>query len=191
MEEQYYTTHQVSKFCNVYPTTVIGWIDESILPAFTTPGGHRRVKKADLLKLMKKNSMPIPSGLKSNNKPRILVVDDNPRIIAMIKRILEAEKDFEIATAKSGFEAGTLVAGWLPDLILLDILMPEMDGFEVCKRLRQNEETKNIPIIIISVILTENALKKRCLCEADDYLSKPFKSHELVEKVRKHLKVRK
>ena len=63
MGKDFYTTHQVSKFCGVYPTTVINWVEEEKLPAYTTPGGHRRIKRDDLIKLMKKNNMPIPEEL--------------------------------------------------------------------------------------------------------------------------------
>ena len=91
MIKNFYTTHEVSNFCNVYPTTVINWIKEGLLPAYTTPGGHRRVKKDDLLNLMKKNSMPIPEELNKAIADRVLVIDDDLKILRMIETILSQE----------------------------------------------------------------------------------------------------
>src|SRR3989338_4386743 len=122
MLKDFYTTHEVSRFCNVYPTTVINWIKEGRLPAYTTPGGHRRIKKDDMLKLMKKNNMPIPDELAKGNKNRLLVIDDDPKIARMIKTVLSKEEYLEVASAESGFQAGVLISSWLPDIILLDML---------------------------------------------------------------------
>lgn len=188
MKEQYFTTHEVSRLCNVYPTTVINWINEGILPAFTTPGGHRRVKKEDIINLMKKNNMPLPGELLRNGKSRILVIDDDPKITKMVKTILEAEGDLEVVTAKSGFEAGFIVAELNPNVILLDFLMPEIDGFEVCRRIRKDEKTKDIPVIAITVLRDKKEVQRMYTCGITDYLAKPFKSTDLVDRIRKYIK---
>lgn len=190
MTKDFYTTHQVSKFCNVYPTTVINWIKEGLLPAFTTPGGHRRIKKEDLLNLMEKNKMPIPEELSKGNKNRALVIDDDPKILQMIKTILSQE-GLDVATADSGFQVGLLIANWLPDIVLLDILMPELDGFEVCRRIRADEKTKDIPIIAVTVLKTTKEIKSLYAAGITDYISKPFKSEALVKKVNQHLGIEK
>lgn len=187
MAKDFYTTHQVSKFCNVYPTTVINWVKEGILPAYTTPGGHRRIKSEDLLKLMKKNNMPIPEELAKSDKNRVLVVDDDQKILKMINTILSSEGYLEIATATDGFQAGLTVSNWMPDIILLDMLMPGMDGFEVCRRLKSDERTKDIPIIAVTVLKDPKEIKKMNSCGITDYISKPFKSQNLVKKIKEHL----
>lgn len=187
MGKDFYTTHEVSKFCDVYPTTVINWIKEGMLPAYTTPGGHRRIKRNDLLKLMKKNNMPIHDELNKGEKNRVLVIDDDPKILKMIKTIFSREEDLEVATADSGFQAGLAISNWLPDIILLDFLMPEMDGFEVCQRLKSDEKTKDIPIIAVTVLKDPKEIKKMQSVGITDYISKPFKSQDLLEKVKKHL----
>lgn len=186
MTKQFYTTHEASKLCNVYPTTVINWINEGILPAFTTPGGHRRIKKEDLIALMEKNRMPIPEELLKDGKSKVLVIDDDLKITKMIKTILEAE-GIEVVTAKSGFGAGLIVSEWQPDVILLDFLMPEVDGFEVTRILRTDEKTKNVPIIAVTVLRGQKEVKKMYDGGITDYLAKPFKSEELVEKVNKYI----
>lgn len=113
MSKDFYTTHQVSKLCDVYPTTVINWIKEGLLPAYTTPGGHRRIKRDDLLRLMKKNNMPIPEEVAKGNKNKVLAIDDDPKILKMLKTVLSAE-DLEVNTANSGFQAGLVVSSWMP-----------------------------------------------------------------------------
>lgn len=187
MGKDFYTTHEVSKFCGVYPTTVINWIEERKLPAYTTPGGHRRIKRDDLVNLMKKNNMPIPEELAKEDKFRVFVIDDDPKILKMIKTVLSGEEDFEVSTAESGFHAGLKISNWLPDIILLDMLMPEIDGYEVSRQLKSDERTRDIPIIAVTVLKEAKEIKKMHSCGITDYISKPFKSEELVRKVKKHL----
>ncbi len=187
MSKYFYTTHQASKFCDVYPTTVINWIKEGILPAYTTPGGHRRIKREDLLNLMKKNKMPIPQDLIKADKNRVLVIDDDPRILKMVQTILSAEGDLEVLTASSDFQAGLTVSSWMPDIILLDMLMPQMDGFQVCRRLKSDEKLKDIPIIAVTVLKDPKEIKKMRSAGITDYISKPFKSQDLVKKIKEHL----
>lgn len=187
MSKNFYTTHEVSKFCSVYPTTVINWVKDGILPAYTTPGGHRRIKREDLLNLMKKNNMPVPEELTKGGKFRVLAIDDDPKILRMINTILSNEEDLEVATAESGFQAGIKVSNWIPDIILLDMLMPEMDGFEVCRWLRSDEKTKDIPIIAVTVLKGPKETKKMDSCGITDYVSKPFKAQDLLKKVKEYL----
>lgn len=187
MGKNFYTTHEISKFCDVYPTTVIKWIKEGKLAAYTTPGGHRRIKRADLLKLMKKNNMPTPEELVKGNKNRVLVIDDDPKILKMIKTILSAEEILEVSTTSSGFEAGFIISKWMPDIILLDFLMPEIDGFEVVRRLKADEKLKDIPIIAITVLKKPKEIEKMFSAGITDYISKPFKSEALVKKIKSHL----
>lgn len=187
MGKKFYTTHEASRFCGVYPTTVINWVENGILPAYTTPGGHRRIKREDLLTLMKKNNMPVPEELTKGGKFRVLAVDDDPKILKMIHTVLSSEEGLEVATAESGFQAGVKVSNWIPDIILLDMLMPEMNGFEVCKQLKSDEKTKDIPIIAVTVLKDPKETKKMFSCGITDYLSKPFKAQDLLKKVRDYL----
>ena len=187
MVKNFYTTHEVSKFCNVYPTTVINWIKEGKLPAHTTPGGHRRIKKDDLLELMKKNNMPTPENLTKGEKHVVLAIDDDVKILQMIKTILFSEEEMQVITAENGFEAGLTIYNSMPDLILLDFLMPNLDGFEVCRRLKSDEKTKDIPIIAVTVLKEMEEIQKMISAGVVDYISKPFESEELVKKVKEHL----
>jgi len=187
MGKNFYTTHEVSKFCNVYPTTVINWIKEGKLPAYTTAGGHRRIKKEDLLELMKKNNMPIPENLAKGEKHVVLIIDDDPKILQMIKTVFSREEGLQVITAESGFVAGLTIYNNMPDIILLDFLMPNMSGFEVCRRLKSDEKTKDIPIIAVTALKEQEEVKKMFSAGIVDLVSKPFKSEELLKKVKEHL----
>lgn len=187
MAKDFYTTHQAAKFCSVYPTTVINWIKEGILAAYTTAGGHRRIKKDDLLKLMQKNNMPIPQELIKGGRNKVLVIDDDPKILKMINTVLSGEQDLEILTTDDGFQAGLTVSMWVPDIILLDMLMPGIDGFEVCRRLRADDKTKDIPIVAVTVLKDAEEIKKMRSRGITDVLCKPFKSEDLIKKVKEHL----
>ena len=148
---------------------------------------HRRIRKKDLLNLLNKNNMPIPEELTKGAKFRVLAIDDDSKILKMINTVLSSEEDFEVATAESGFQAGIKVSNWIPDIILLDMLMPEMNGFEVCKQLKSDEKTKDIPIIAVTVLKDPKEVKKMFSAGITDYLSKPFKAQELIKKVKEHL----
>lgn len=187
MGKNFYTTHEVSKFCNVYPTTVINWIKEGKLSAYTTPGGHRRIKKENLLELMQKNNMPIPENLAKGQKHVVLIIDDDAKILQMMKTVLSQEEGLQVITAASGFEAGLTIYTNMPDIILLDFLMPNMSGFEVCRRLKSDEKTKDIPIIAVTALKEQEEIKKMFSAGIADLVSKPFKSEELLKKVKEHL----
>jgi two-component system response regulator VicR len=118
------------------------------------------------------------------NKQRILVVDDEPRYVRAIQINLEA-RGYEVLTAFNGQEAIDLAANQNPDLILLDIRMPQLDGYETCRRIRG---FSNVPIIMLTA-LTEPANKVKGLeIGADDYITKPFNADELVARVKAGLR---
>ena len=117
---------------------------------------------------------------------KILFVEDEPDQIMMFKMRLEAN-DFEVITARDGEEGLKKLYDERPDLVLLDIIMPRMDGYEVCRRIKGNPETKDIPILIISASGVEDAEAKCLAAGAYDYIRKPCESNELVAKIKKAL----
>lgn len=125
---------------------------------------------------------------KNENQPLVLIVDDNSGNLQVLGNIL-SEKGYKIAIAESGGEALNFVSKKHPDLILLDILMPEMDGLEVCRRLKGSVETKNIPIIFISVLdNTEDKVRGFDLGGVD-YITKPFEEKEVLARIQAHLTI--
>ena len=125
----------------------------------------------------------------TSSQTRILVVDDEPVNLHLLVRILSSE-GYEVRTASNGEAAIKEAQALPPDLILLDIMMPGMDGFGVCQRLKEDEDTCDIPLIFISVLdQTEDKLKGFS-CGGVDYITKPFQHEEVLSRVRTHLTIR-
>ncbi len=120
---------------------------------------------------------------KPKMKKKVLVVDDEKDIVDILKYNLERENEFEVLTAKDGKEA-LEIAGNIPDLILLDIMMPELNGFEVCKQLKNNPVTSKIPVIFLTA--KENEIDEILGLEigADDYISKPISPRKVLARIK-------
>lgn len=113
----------------------------------------------------------------------VLVVDDEPNIVLSLKFLIN-QQGYEVRTAGSGEEALKALSERVPDLILLDIMMPKPDGYEVCQKIRATPEWKDIPVIMLTAKGRDVEKQKGLAMGADDYITKPFATHELVAKVR-------
>ncbi|OGS45950.1 MAG: hypothetical protein A2539_06450 [Elusimicrobia bacterium RIFOXYD2_FULL_34_15] len=182
------TTFQISKLLHVDISTVIDWIDSGKIPAYKTPGGHRRIEINDLIDFLKKYKMPIPEELNAtgniqktqNNIKKILIVDDEEGILKFISIVIKKFfKDVDIELASDGFVAGRKIAEFKPDLIILDIRLPGMDGFEVLKELKKEK----MKIIIITAFASKEMKEKIIKSGAEGYLIKPFTAEELKQKI--------
>lgn len=187
MDKSFFTTFEVGEMCDVYHTTVINWINQGKLKAFVTPGGHRRIRKRDLINFMTSFQIPFPQNLQVPAN-KILLVDDDPSIIQLLeKSFLRSSQNLKVESTTNGVEALIRVGQNMPNLMILDVVMPSMDGFEVCQRLRSVPDTKGIKIITISGETLsseqEGFLKNNC----DAFFQKPFSPRELVQKSREIL----
>jgi len=170
----YLTTFQISKICEVNPTTVQNWIKEDKLRAFVTPGGHRRVRPADLVAFMKQYGMPIPDDL-AKRAPLALIVDDDVDIQDLLAAALKGEREnLEILLARDGIAALLLIGERKPDLVVLDIRMPGMDGYEVCRKLRSSDGTRAIKIVAITGDHSPGTRTRILEAGADLFFAKPF-----------------
>ncbi|UCH93048.1 MAG: response regulator, partial [Candidatus Aminicenantes bacterium] len=120
-------------------------------------------------------------------KPLILIVDDVPKNLQLLATILKDENKYEVAAATSGAKALKTVEHVLPDLILLDVMMPEMDGFEVCRRLKASEATRDIPVVFLTAKAGIKDIVQGFLAGGVDYVTKPFNSTELLARVQTHI----
>lgn len=182
MPNKVFTTHQTAKECNVHHTTVINWINEGKLKAYTTPGGHRRIDENDLIKFMKKYQIPIPEKLLSRKKT-ILIVDDDIEFLEELKVAL-GNNGFNLDFASNGFEAGRKIYTKKPSLILLDFKMPGLNGFEVCKILHMYKDTSNIPIFAVTVLNSKEEIKRIKACGVKEYILKPVDIDKLIKSVK-------
>ena len=114
---------------------------------------------------------------------RVLVVDDNAVSLMLVGRILGME-GYEMLTAESGAEAIRCVEQTPPDLIIMDVMMPDMDGYELCRRLRQNPASARLPIFMLTAMSDENERQRGLAAGANDYLGKPFNLEELRQRVK-------
>jgi excisionase family DNA binding protein len=170
----YLTTFEISQICEVNPTTVQNWVKEKKLKAHATPGGHRRVRREDLIRFMKEFGMPIPAELEEP-PPFVLIVDDEKDVIELLTSVMQSgEEDIEVAGAQSGVDALLIIGERKPDLVVLDIMMPGMDGIEVCQKLKSSPVTKNLRIVAISGDHDPNVRGRILAAGADLFFAKPF-----------------
>jgi len=178
------TVYTASQYCKVSPKTLINWIDAGHIKAYKTVGGHRRIQKSDLEAFMRAQGIPLPEQEIVDERTRILIVDDDPIIVETLVMALEEEEhDYEIISAADGFEAGLQVNHFRPHLVILDIMMPDIKGYDVCKRIKENEETRDTKIIVLSAYLDDEKFKKMKEYGADLCFSKPLPLSKLKEEV--------
>ncbi|MBW1921899.1 MAG: response regulator [Deltaproteobacteria bacterium] len=182
--EDVLTVYKASQYCRVSPKTIINWIEAGHIKAYKTVGGHRRINREDLETFMRKQGIPMPEKPDEDGKKRILVVDDDPIIVETIVQALEEEEfDYEVISASDGFEAGLQVNHFKPHLLILDIMMPDINGYEVCRKIKETEETKDTKIIVLSAYLDEEKFKKMKEYGADLCFSKPLPLPQLRQEV--------
>jgi len=145
----YLTSHAVAKLVRVSPSTVLSWIDKGLLPAHRTPGGHRRVEPAALVRFLRDHDMPIPRDL--SNVSRLLVIDDEAPFLSTARRFFKRHAPaLKVETADGAVDGLLKVGTFRPDAVLLDAFMPGMDGLEVCRRLRASGATAHIRVVAIT-----------------------------------------
>ena len=180
-EQKAYTTFEAAKICHVTHHSIKNWIKQGLIKASRTPGGHYRILEDDLDRFREKYDM-FPRE-KGPSQRRVMIVDDDPDALALMENIL-TDDGFELVKVSNATEVGLKAAQMGPDLILLDFLMPEINGFEVCKALRDNELTRSIPIMAVTCLTKESDIERIFACGADEYLAKPFRVDQMLEKVR-------
>ena len=179
-----FTTFEVAEICDVTPVTIQNWIDKSWLRAYRTPGGHRRVLRDDLVSFLESRNMPHVFNDKSGPL-RVLIVDDEKDITEMIRDILHIDNsEYEIDIAHDGFRAGVLYANYNPDVVLLDLMLPGIDGFEVCRQIKQSSGGSDTVVIAITGL--DDPEHKRRILElgASHFLQKPADTAQIRELVR-------
>jgi excisionase family DNA binding protein len=161
------------------------WITQGKLKAYRLPGGHYRVEKGALKAFLLEYEMPLDSAFFARPVQRVLVVDDEATVVEVIVRALQRlGSAVEMATATDGFEAGLQVATFKPDLLILDLMMPHMDGFEVCRAVRRNPATAHIKILIVTAYGGHSNIQRALDGGANDFLHKPLDIAQLTDKVR-------
>ena len=180
--KQVFTTGEAAQVCGVSQQTIIRCFDSGKLQGFRVPGSRfRRIPRGDLLRFMKTNG--IPSDVLGGSKPRILVVDDDQAIIDLITEILGVDDQFELLTATTGYDAGLMTERHRQDLILLDYMLPDINGNIVCERVKSNPDTSGTRIVIVSGATDRDEIASLLEKGADDFIAKPFDPSHLLARV--------
>jgi len=185
-EKKPYTTGEVADLSHVTINAVKKWINAGKLKAFRTPGGHYRINRDDFKEFVSEYRLQIKDEVFPERK-KILITDDAPEVLEFLKGALESrgENNYDIDTAADGYEALIKVGDFKPDLLILDIRMPRIDGLEVCRRLRGDQATHDIKILAITAYAREE--KENVIRAGADYcLPKPLgmaQLHEWVDKL--------
>ena len=183
-----FTTGEAADVCRVSQQTIIRCFDSGRVEGFRVPGSKfRRIPRASLLKFMKQNNIPI-EYLDSGRK-KILVVDDDPEIVELLVDALGRDGRFEVRTASSGYEAGMLTNQFRPDLILLDYMLPDVNGNVVCQTIKRNPDFADIVVIIVSGVVKQDEIEQLLKTGASDFIKKPFNIGEMTAKIGQYLNI--
>jgi len=177
-----FTTGEAAKICKVSQQTIIRCFDSGQLKGFRVPGSRfRRIPREQLFVFMRDNG--IPTDALESGKRRVLIVDDDHELVELITDVLERDSRFEVRSVNNGFDAGMMVKEYRPDLIVLDIMLPDINGKEVCQRVRNDKTTDDVRIICISGMVEEDKVGELKAAGADDFMHKPFEIERLLDRM--------
>jgi len=161
------------------------WVKSGLLKVSVTPGGHHKILKEDLETFLIQNEMS-PLAQKQFPRNKILIVDDDPVIRKSLCQLLSDHK-YESQTAGDGLEAGVKVMQFKPDLIILDLILPGMDGFEACRYLKKDPTIPHTKILVLTGYDTEENREQIMAAGADDFLEKPVEEGTLIRHIERLL----
>lgn len=177
--KQSYSTSEVAKYCHVTADTIRKWAEAGRIHVFKTPGGHRRIRREDLVQFLRENNIPIHGDLNSAGF-RILVVDAEHSVVTVVRRFLERSRGhFQVESALDAFDAGRHVASFLPDVVFLDLRLPGVDGLDVCRRIKDFQELPGVRVIGMTAPEERDLATRALEYGASITLNKPFTPDDL------------
>ena len=176
-----FTTGEAAKICKVSQQTIIRCFDNGSLKGFRVPGSKfRRIPRDQLFAFMRDNG--IPTDALESGKRKVLIVDDDEELVELLTDVFEKDGRFDIRTANNGFDAGMLVREFRPDLVVLDVMLPDINGKEVCQRIRSDDTLEAVKIICISGMVEQDKVAELKLAGANDFMHKPFNVDRLLDR---------
>ena len=183
-----FTTGEAAKICKVSQQTIIRCFDSGQLKGFRVPGSRfRRIPREQLYMFMRENG--IPTDALDSGKRKVLVVDDDEDLVELIVDALERDGRFDIRSVNNGFQAGMLIKEFRPDLIVLDVMLPDINGKEVCTLVRSQKAMDDVRIICISGMVEADKVQELRDAGANDFMQKPFDVDVLIIRVCQLLEV--
>lgn len=172
-QKPYLTPTEVASLLMVSPITVRQWAAKGLLKAELTLGGHRRFMRHEIERFARDNGLNLQRKA-ANDGLRLLIVDDDAQLVKLVSEMLEDREDLTIETAVDGFDAGIKVQQFEPDVMLIDLMMPGLDGFEVCRRLKADPLTRGIRVIAMTGFPSPENTGRALEAGAERCLAKPF-----------------
>ena len=180
--KQVFTTGEAAQVCGVSQQTIIRCFDAGRLGGFRVPGSRfRRIPRNELLKFMRHND--IPTDALEQGPKRVLIVEDDPHIVELFEDALGNDGRLEIRSASTGYDAGLLTESFRPDLILLDYMLPDVNGDLVLKRIREREDLASTRVILISGVVDQDEIDALLKAGADAFIQKPFDLAKLTRRI--------
>lgn len=176
-----FTTGEAAKICKVSQQTIIRCFDNGSLKGFRVPGSRfRRIPRDQLYAFMKDNG--IPTDALESGKRKVLIVDDDEELMDLLTDVFARDGRFDIRNANNGFEAGMSVKEFRPDLVVLDVMLPDINGKEVCQRIRSDDSLQEVKIICISGMVEQDKVAELKAAGANDFMHKPFNVDRLLDR---------
>lgn len=177
-----FTTGEAAEICKVSQQTIIRCFDAGRLGGFRVPGSKfRRIPRAELIKFMRANDIPI--GALDQGARRVLVVDDDKQIIEMFKDLFARNDRYDVRFCSTGYDAGLMTEQFRPNVIILDYMLPDVNGNVVCRRIREHDELKDTRIIFVSGVVNPEEIDSLKAAGADDFVRKPFDVGALLKRI--------
>ncbi|MEO0529688.1 MAG: response regulator [Planctomycetota bacterium] len=183
-----FTTGEAAKICKVSQQTIIRCFDSGQLKGFRVPGSRfRRIPRDQLYAFMRDNG--IPTDALDSGRRKLLIVDDDVDLVDLLVDHFERDGRFEVRSVNNGFGAGMQIKEFRPDLVVLDVMLPDINGMEVCQLVRSDKSMDDVKIICISGMVEEDRIQKLRDAGADDFMKKPFDVDTLTARVCQLLEV--
>ncbi len=171
-KEIFLSSGKLATICHMTKHTILSAIERGELEASKTPGGHNRIHILNAIEFMKKYNIPVDE-IQNRIRKSVLIVDDESFVREILTEILGTD-NFHIETAASGYEAGKLAERLRPDLVLLDLLLPDIDGREICKQIKADKKTDHAKTIAITGLRENIDVNELKAIGFDDVIGKPF-----------------
>jgi two-component system OmpR family response regulator len=186
--KQVFTTGEAAEVCKISQQTIIRCFDSGRLHGFRVPGSRfRRIPRDELIRFMKANA--IPTDNLEGGRKRILVVDDDEQIVELFVDVLSRDARYEVKTANNGYDAGMLTREFRPDLLVLDYMLPDINGNHVCRTVRSDPDLAHTKIIIVSGVVNQDEVDQLVEAGADEFVKKPFNIEKLQQRIATLLEV--
>jgi excisionase family DNA binding protein len=180
---QHVSTLEAARILGVSTFSVQRWFDEGLLSGARLPGGKRRIAAESLRRFMQEHGI-LPAHAEAPDRMRVLLVEDDARLLEVMRDVLNETGDFLVQTATGGLDAGLAIAEFNPDAVVLDVMLEDVPGSAVVRRLRQSSLGRTVRIVAISGRAAPEDIAEIKAAGADIFLAKPFEPRDLLKALR-------